>query len=130
MKPNITNTIRGRRIGLGKRPTGHKLDKADFVVYELKRNRLLENQRIARAAIKRGGILSRLVHDLVDDSHILSGPSSEALDHPFKTSLIISGKSVTYYDDDISEEESSVLVGLYSIKSGKSRTSLLVNDFY
>lgn len=126
VKPDVTNTRRRRRIGLGKRPTGHKLDKADFVVYELERNRLLENQRIARAAIKRGGILSRLVHDLVDDSHILSGPSSEALEHPFKTSLIISGKSVTYYDDDISEEESSVLVGLYSIKAGKSRTSLLL----
>lgn len=108
-----------RRIGLGRRPTGHKLDKADYSVYESERSRLLESQQVSRAAIKRGGIISRLIHELVDDCYILNGPSAEALELPFIFKTTLDGEQVTFYDDDISDEEISILVGLYSVKTGK-----------
>lgn len=109
-----------RRFGLGERPPGHKLDKSDYIVYEAERIRLLENKRIARAAVKRGGILSRLVSESVDDCEILDGPSSSALELPFKITIGTNGEQVSYFDDSLSDEEISLLVGLYSIKSGRA----------
>lgn len=108
-----------RRIGLGRRPIGHKLDKADYIVYKAEQSRLLESQRVSRAAIKRGGIVSRLVHGMVDDCYILNGPSPEAPELPFRFVTMINGERVSFYDDDISDEEISILVGLYSIKAGR-----------
>lgn len=107
-----------RRFGLGERPLGHKLDKTDYIVYEAERVRLLENQRIARAAVKSGGILSRLVTDLIDESQILAGPSCSALEHPFTVIIEVEGEQVTFFDDSLSDEEISLLVGLYSIRAG------------
>lgn len=107
-----------RRFGLGERPPGHKLDKSDYVVYEAERVRLLRNQRIARAAVKRGGILSRLVSEFVDECEILSGPSSLAAEYSYKVTVKMNGKQVTYFDDNVSAEEISLLVGLHSIKLG------------
>lgn len=107
-----------RRLGLGERPPGHKLDKFDYIVYEAERVRLLKNPRIARAAVKHGGILSRLVYDLIDECDILNGPSSSALEYPFNVTTTFNGEEVTFYDDSLSDEEISLLVGLYSIKPG------------
>lgn len=106
------------RIGLGQRPTGHRLDKSDFLVYEAERRRLLENARVARAAVKRGGILSQLLDGLVDDCDILSGPSREALEFPINFTVEVDGDKLSFYDDDLSEKEISILVGVYSIKAG------------
>lgn len=113
--PGLRNYT-GNRIGLGERPLGHVLDNADYVAYEAVRKRLLNNQRIARAAIKRGLILSRLASGLVDEEDILDGPSALASDHPVQIKVTKNGCSLTYYDDGISEEEIATFVGLYSIQ--------------
>lgn len=116
-----------RRFGLGERPPGHKLDKSDYIVYEAERMRLLENRRIARAAVKRGGILSRLVSELIDDCEVLDGPSSSALELPFKITVEMNGEQISYFDDSLSDEEISLLVGLYSIKSGRVLSENFIN---
>lgn len=108
-----------RRIGLGERPIGHRPNISDYAAYEGARAQLLVDQRIARAAIKRGGILSRLVGNSVDDCDILDGPSMFVNDLPLQVYLNEDGNKITYIDDDISEQEISVLVGLYSIRPGK-----------
>ena len=109
-----------RRIGLGERPIGHKLDKHDYSVYEAELRSLLDNRRVARAAVKRGGLLSKLALDYVDECEILRGPTFSEHDKSFRLTVNSGGKSVSFYDDDLSDEEISVLVGLYSIKSGKA----------
>lgn len=110
----------GNRIGLGERPLGHVLDNADYVAYEAVQKRLLNNQRIARAVIKRGLILSRLASSLVDKEDVFDGPSGLASDHPVQIKVTKNGCSLTYYDDGISEEEIATFVGLYSIQGSKS----------
>lgn len=107
-----------KRIGLGLRPDGHTFDKTDYVAYEYVKERLLKNKRIARAVIKRGGILSRLASGLVDETDILDGPSTiheEDIQIKFK----VDGSFLTYFDDGLSEEEQSTFVGLYSIHKGR-----------
>lgn len=106
----------GRRFGLGERPVGHEPDKADYIAYTGEKSRLLLNPRIARAAVKRGGILSRLVDSLVEERDILDGPSVSAEECLFSATLFSDDKEIYFIDDDITDEESSVLVGLYRIK--------------
>lgn len=110
----------GIRIGLGVRPLGHVFNNTDYVAYEAVQKRLLTNQRIAWAAIKRGGILSRLASGLVDEEDVLDGPSGIANDHPVQIKVKKNGCSLTYYDDGISEEEIATFVGLYSNQGSKS----------
>ena len=109
----------GRRFGLGERPIGHNPDRSDYIAYTGEKSRLLLNPRIARAAVKRGGILSRLVDSLVEERDVLDGPSVSADECPFSALLCVDGQEIVYIDDDITEEESSVLVGLYRIKPGE-----------
>ena len=106
----------GRRFGLGERPVGHEPDKADYIAYTGEKSRLLLNPRIARAAVKRGGILSRLVDSLVEERDILDGPSVSAEECLFSATLFSDDKEIYFIDDDITDEESSVLVGLCQIR--------------
>ena len=115
-----------RRHGLGERPPGHILDQSDYVAYISERTRLLENERILRAAVKRGGILSRLVGDNIDECQIIDGPSRNAAENPFEVTVDIDGKPEKYIDDNISEEEIATLVGLYSIRTGTLTHLLMV----
>ena len=103
----------GSRLGLGKRPPGHVFDVSDYVGYETMRDRLLADQRVARAAVKRGGILSRLVSSVVDEYAVFDGPSAFSAKH---STCIIVGGNRRMYDDGITEEEIATLVGLYSIE--------------
>ena len=105
------------RFGLGERPPGHKLDKEDFVAYEGVRDRLLGNERIARAAIKRGGLLSRLASTVVDEYDVLDGPSLLALENPLRYTIEVEGEKRHMIDDGLTVEEIAILVGLYSIPS-------------
>ena len=105
------------RLGLGIRPPGHVLGISDYKAYEITRNRLLENKRVARAAIKRGGILSRLTTTTVDGLVVLDGPSREDTpkDDRVVLNVLIDDNLRIMYDDNISEQELTTVVGLYNI---------------
>ena len=105
------------RLGLGIRPPGHVLGLSDFKGYEITRNRLLENKRVARAAIKRGGVLSRLAAATVDDCIVLDGPGpvGVASEDRVTMNITIDGQLHVMYDDNITEQEQATLVGLYNI---------------
>ena len=113
------------RIGLGRRREGHIFDKSDFIAYEAMRTRLLADNRIARAAIKRGGILSRLVSSVVDCYAVLDGPTSIGMENCIWFSVEEAGRTRNFFDDGISNEEIAIIVGLYSMEGNLSYSSKL-----
>lgn len=104
------------RTGLGPRPEGHVLDLTDYIAYEGIKQRLLQNGRIARAVVKRGGILARLASGLVDEYQVLDGPEFEQEGWYTRVTMTIDGHTREYFDDDLTEEEIASVVGLYSFQ--------------
>lgn len=106
----------GNRIGLGERPYGAVLDLTDYLAYEAVKMELMQDKRIARAVVKRGGIISRLAEGLVDEYDVLDGPAWKEDGKCVRVSMSVDGITRDYFDDDISLEELATFVGLYSFK--------------
>ena len=106
--PFPSNSTRG--LGLGFRPHGYRPDRSDYQCYIKRRNELLSDLTIARAALFYGGIVWRLtvdaivdVHGQIDFTHLLQA----------------------YFDDiEITQNILSIIVGLYQIWSGRFATVL------
>lgn len=111
-----SDVFTGNRIGLGVRPIGHVLDLTDYIAYESVKMKLLQDKRIARAVVKRGGIISRLAEGLVDEYDVISGPTWNADGKCIRVSIMLDGQKREYFDDDVSLEELATFVGLYSFK--------------
>lgn len=110
-----------KRTGLGRRPADHILDLTDFIAYEGAKARLLQDKRIARAVVKRGGIVARLASGLVDEYDIIDGPKFEEGGRYIRVPLTIDGETREYFDDDLSLEEMATFVGLYSFEGMSTR---------
>lgn len=110
-------TFVGNRIGLGARTFSDVLDLTDYIAYEAVKMKLLEDKRIARAVVKRGGIISRLATGLVDEYDVLDGPDWKVDGKSVRITIEVDGEKREYFDDDISVEELATFVGLYSFES-------------
>lgn len=119
---------KGNRIGLGTRPLGHVLDLSDYIGYEAVKTKLVQDKRIARAVVKRGGIIARLASGVVDEYDVLDGPTWHADGKFLYITLASNGEMREYFDDDISLEELATFVGLYNFYSGK-RPGLLKTQY-
>lgn len=114
--PKVENFL-GTRVGLGERSVGHILDLTDYVAYEAVRRKLVQNRRIARAVVKRGGVISRLSDNLVDEYAVLDGPVWDTGGKVVRVSIEIDGVKQEYFDDDMNLEELATYVGLYRLES-------------
>lgn len=111
--------FRGNRTGLGTRPPEHILDLTDYIAYEAVKAKLVQDKRIARAAIKRGGIIARLASGLVDEYDVLDGPTWDTDGRYLHITLTSNGEMREYFDDDMSLEELATFVGLYNYYARK-----------
>ncbi|KAF8201321.1 hypothetical protein K438DRAFT_1581956, partial [Mycena galopus ATCC 62051] len=105
--PNTVSPYRG----LGLRPKGFRATLAEYVRYELARNRILHSKR-GKLALKKGGVVARLARGIVDPQTVCSGPTKNVHKDGH---CIWDGipTSPAYWDDAFTEEEVDIICGLY-----------------
>lgn len=67
--------------------------------------------------VKRGGVISRLSDNLVDEYAVLDGPVWDTGGKVVRVSIEIDGVKQEYFDDDMNLEELATYVGLYRLES-------------
>lgn len=94
-------------------PSNHVLN-IDYLFCMQRATALLENnQRIARAALMRGGIVWRLAIEVAKVEDVLDGPSQESLS-PVMDVVGRGGLGLeTWYDDTLTSEEEDIICGVY-----------------
>ncbi|KAG6814857.1 hypothetical protein H0H93_011976, partial [Arthromyces matolae] len=98
--------------GLGYRPKDYKPDELDYLAYVSHRDNFLRTPR-GRAALLKGGIISRLARDVIEYQHILDGPTCNV----FSTGTMLPSHSgVGYWDDTLTEHEIYLICGVYKPK--------------
>ncbi|EJC99815.1 uncharacterized protein FOMMEDRAFT_22875 [Fomitiporia mediterranea MF3/22] len=91
---------------------------------------LLNNHRVARAALMRGGVIWRITIEIVMKSLVLDGPSQEALDAVMDC-VSLDGKTVeTWYDDSLTLEEEYTILGVFRSSNEKSHKSEKLWSFW
>ena len=100
----LFTTIPDVRHGLGFRPEHYKLTFYDYQAYIQRRNDLLSDMTIVRAALKYGGIIWRLTIDALTDLH-----GEISLRDIIQMSL---------EDVQLTQEQIGIIVGLYNIWTG------------
>lgn len=97
----------------------------DYVAYVAKRDDFLSGPR-GRAALLRGGIVWRLAKDVVKRSTVVVGPCRPEYEAP---KLVFKGRSDGrfMYDDDLTEEETDLICGVYRVHTGKLNCGIVVN---
>ncbi len=93
---------------------------ADYESYCYERDNILGNHRVAREALKRGGILWRLAVENSTFQDVLAGPSTVATLQHCCTSLIIDSENA-WIDDTLSIHEMEVISGVYHVYIGNVR---------
>lgn len=113
-----------RRLGV--REQGYKPDIRDYKAYINAKRHLLLSPRVRSAALRKGGILWRLALDAFDEAEarrLAATLSYEADDKPLEQCRLLRiGGDEFLYDDELTDEEHDVLIGLYKVKSGKTET--------
>lgn len=111
--------------GLGTRRKDYTPNKYDYYEYELRLKELVKQPRVARAALLKGGIVWRLVMEVLGDSaegFIIDGPSDSA--YHSANFLRLEPSGVPLWDDYLSHEELDFICGLYHIYTGKYRGAI------
>ena len=98
-------TLPDARHGLGFRPEQYKPTYYDYQTYIRRRNELLSNPAIARAALKCGGIIWRLTVDALTELH---GNIS------FRDIL-----GTALEEIQLTQEDIGIIVGLYNVWTGE-----------
>lgn len=91
----------------------------DYDAYCRERDELLCNPRVARQALKCGGILWRLAMKRASFQDVLSGPTTATTLRHQCTSFT-SGSDAFWVDDALSDSEAGILAGVYHVYTGKS----------
>ncbi|KAH9921087.1 hypothetical protein B0H21DRAFT_767080 [Amylocystis lapponica] len=103
------------RVYLGWREKGWKATPADYRQYEECRNDFFRQERV-RAALLKGGIVWRLaVESLGGTSLAMIGPSGDVA--RYGQILRPSSGNELYVDDDLSENETDMICGVYHVYS-------------
>ncbi|KAG6847580.1 hypothetical protein H0H93_007274, partial [Arthromyces matolae] len=110
--------------GLGYRPKDYKPDELDYLAYVFHRDNFLRTPR-GRAALLKGGIISRLARDVIEYQHVLDGPTCNV----FSTGTMLPSHSgVGYWDDTLNEHEIYLICGVYKVDTDQ-RLSTQTADF-
>ncbi len=72
-----------------------------------------------RAAMLRGGILGRIAQEFLSLDGILDGPSAEVILHRAGFVTPAEQEGCSYWDDDLTEDEIAVVIGTYTMYTGK-----------
>ncbi len=100
------------------RPHGHDFTLLDYSAY-LNKCRVLMQQKRLRAALLRGGYLWRVALSAMYFDDVLDGPSGLSSNEDDMFSVMLpNGKR--YVDDDLTEEETNILLGTYACKTGNA----------
>ena len=107
------------------RRQGFKPTKRDYDVYQMNVLNFIR-QRPLRAALMGGGVLWRIVQellacdpDLKEDviQSVVDGPSSDWSRH---ATIVATRENVFYVDDQLMQEEENIIVGTYTMYTGKT----------
>ncbi len=109
------------------RLSGYCFGQADYVSYCLERDELLRNPRIARQALKRGGIIWRLATDRATFQNVLVGPTLVAILLRQCTSFSSLTNNTLWIDDVLDSSETDALSGVYYVYTGMSNLNMLIN---
>lgn len=113
----------GPYIGLGWRSQAYKPDLVDYASYTSARNALLRLPH-ARAALLKGGILWRLAMEALEANDALQGPSDIVYSHGCS---ITSSTGTRLWDDDLTQDESELICGVYKVYTGKHEYPFVVH---
>lgn len=91
---------------------------ADYASYCLERDELLRNPRVARQALKRGGIIWRLATDVASFQDVLGGPSVIATLQHCGTVYSDANANTLWIDDVLDPTEEDILSGVYYVYTG------------
>lgn len=113
---------------LGRRPREFKkfADKKDYRAYEARARALLNEPR-GRAALLQGGIVWRIAMELLGEDALeraISGPSSDC--HLYGREFVPPSKQAPYYDDQLTEDEISLIIGAYVLPQRTWYVSFIV----
>lgn len=72
-----------------------------------------------RAAMLRGGILSRIAQEFLSLDGVLDGPSAEVTVHRTGFVTPAEWEGYSYWDDDLTEHEIAIVIGTYSMYTGE-----------
>ena len=107
-------------VSLGWRKSGYKGDSNDYAGYENRRTAFLTQPR-GRKALLAGGIVWRLAFNSVELSHVLVGPSEDVFD--CGDALRSDSDEELLWDDALSEDELSLICGVYKVQTHSNQTS-------
>ena len=112
--PPSTSPPSGPLPSLGIHPPGHVFTLADYGAYEAIRDSVLHRLPQARAALCKGGIITRLSRDVLDNSVVLASPSESARSGN-QRKFICDGE--TYCDDHLTPEVMDLIAGTYQVQT-------------
>ncbi|KJA12801.1 hypothetical protein HYPSUDRAFT_103267, partial [Hypholoma sublateritium FD-334 SS-4] len=92
---------------------------SDYASYCLERDELLRNPRVARQALKRGGIIWRLATDVASFHDVLGGPSVIATLQHCGTAFSDASAGPLWIDDVLDPTEEDILSGVYYVYTGR-----------
>jgi hypothetical protein len=105
-------------ITLPVRLYGYKFTVEDYHAYEQERAALLEDPRVARAALLHGGIVWRLAVATMSFDDVLQGPTIAATVFRRGNIFRTADESVDLCDDGLSQAELDVICGLHYCRNG------------
>jgi hypothetical protein len=103
------------------RPKDYHFTAQDYIAYEHVRQYFL-GQRIARAALMKGGITWRLAYEFMNPGVVLEGPG--ALTRAYAQGYVLADPCPrgAYVDDELTDEELWVLVGGYCVPTDQENS--------
>lgn len=117
----------GHSLGLGIRDVGFKPSSGDIRQYEQMTLRVA-TQPHGRAGLKLGGIVWRILYDILHMEENYIGPS------PYGSYEIMNIEGYPFFDDVLSPQEQDILCGVYRVAACKiivffSHTRQITNDY-
>jgi hypothetical protein len=98
--------------GLGLRPVGYTPRSHDYNAYVAARTDVLRSH-LGRAALLKGGLISRLARDTVGVSDVLSGPD------PSTSAMLGTVDGVELVDDELSDYLLDLISGVYYVETAR-----------
>jgi hypothetical protein len=102
-------------VVLGYREVGYRPDSVDYAEYETIRRAFCESEQHSRAALLKGGIVWRLVKEILSPGDVLTGPTADVCYHGH---ALTCPNNQILWDDDLSEDELDMICGVYKIFTG------------